>query len=596
MEKNIFLTGAALLLLGAMSSCTLDSESITEKNSENFPQNKTDVEEALAGVYQNLNAAMAEDQNDVAMNFYFISTVAGDNCLGGGGSNDTRFQAEDLLMNNQKNMTELFWKYRYQGINRANAFIESLQNVNLDETTKAQALGEAKFLRGFYYYELASQYGSVPLLLTSAAPDSIAQPSAAKEWGQICQDLYDAAITMPATPKTDGHVDKYAAEGMLARAYLFYTGMYCNGEELSDLVSTNYKRLTSMKLADGKELDDAEVISLLKDCIDHSGRSLVPDFRELWAYTNKYTAKDYAPDKGLTWAEDDGKANSEVLFSIKFNKLVSNDSKSSTGYANNICLYFGVRGNQPLVNTFPYGQGWGAGTVAPNFVTDWENAEPNDPRRDASIENFNTDKWKDKYAYGQWDYVQETGYYDKKLSPISCKTTRTSEGYTPCFEYEMYGQDVWVNGPDVMAKGNIHDLVLLRLADVYLMYSELTGDATYMNKVRERTSLPDKPYTLQDLQNERRWELCFEGTRWNDIRRWHIAAACLAKQEGQPIYVSAKKGTNYAHGGGYAARYNATAGFFKIPENQMSLLSKYLKQNPGWDDASANYGGWGENK
>ncbi len=85
---------------------------------------------------------------------------------------------------------------------------------------------------------------------------------------------------------------------------------------------------------------------------------------------------------------------------------------------------------------------------------------------------------------------------------------------------------------------NIHDLVLIRFADVLLMQSELKGDATGMNKVRERAGLPAIGYSLQALQNERRWELALEGTRWNDIRRWHIAAAALQKQIGTPIYIA----------------------------------------------------------
>ena len=97
-------------------------------------------------------------------------------------------------------------------------------------------------------------------------------------------------------------------------------------------------------------------------------------------------------------------------------------------------------------------------------------------------------------------------------------------------------------------------------------------------------------YSLQALQNERRWELACEGIRWNDIRRWHIAATQLAKQENQPVYYCGNPGTNSAHNGGYVARYNATAGFQKMPETQIALGT--VKQNDGWTDATSEYGGW----
>lgn len=112
-----------------------------------------------------------------------------------------------------------------------------------------------------------------------------------------------------------------------------------------------------------------------------------------------------------------------------------------------------------------------------------------------------------------------------------------------------------------------------------------------MNRVRNRVGLPPVSYSLEALQNERRWELAFEGVRWNDIRRWHIAANALAKQQNVAIYINDAVATqNVPQNGGYAQRYNETAGFMKIPESQVSL-SEYLKQNPGWG-SNAEYTGW----
>lgn len=123
------------------------------------------------------------------------------------------------------------------------------------------------------------------------------------------------------------------------------------------------------------------------------------------------------------------------------------------------------------------------------------------------------------------------------------------------------------------------------------MQSELKEDISGINRVRARAGLkPISGYSLTALQNERRWELALEGTRWNDIRRWHIAAAALQKQVGVSIYNATTPTTNKAQNGGYAARYNATAGFLKIPESQISL-SNMLDQNDGWG-ADAEYNGW----
>ena len=587
MKKFINILGAAAIVLGGVTSCTLDAVNYVEKTPENFPVTSDDASQALAGIYQNLSLVCANPQ----MSFLYLSMLASDDNLGGGGTNDKLMQAMDLLLNYQTNMTHQFWSDRYQGINRANSLLTGVENMDLEESERNQVVGEAKFMRAFFYYELASQYGRVPLVLSTEEAEPI-QPTAAELWGQILMDLRDAASSMPAVRKTDGHVDKYTAEAMLGRAWLFYTGMYGNGDDLAALTSTTYNPLTEVALPDGTTLTKQVVISYIDDCVNNSGYSLVSDFRNLWAYTNRCTVEDYDYTKGqgLKWVEDDAAVNPESMFAIKFNKLAS--WQTTIGYANGYALHFGVRGGQDYAKTFPFGQGWGAGPVAPNLVNDWNAAESGDMRREASVQNV---KDLPAYTYGGWsDFVQETDYYNKKSSPVSAQYTDDSGTlqYAPVFEYVMYGENGWQND-NLMQTGNIHDLVLIRFADVLLMQSELKEDVTGINRVRARAGLaPIGGYSLTALQNERRWELAFEGVRWNDIRRWHIAAAALEKQTNQPVYYMGTAAKNTAHSGGYAARYNATAGFFKIPETEVSLSNGTLVQNEGWTDASSEYSGW----
>lgn len=585
MKKIKYYIGAAALLLGGLSSCTLDTVNYTEKDQTNFPQTTNDQAQALAAIYQNLNVVNANPQ----MSWLYVAQLASDDALGGGGENDILMQAEDLLSVSTTNMTEQFWKDRYQGIMRANTLLDAM-----GENGDPQTRGEALFLRAYYYYELSSMYGNIPLTTTSQKVEPV-QATAAQIWGQILQDLYTAATTMPATRRTDGHVDKYCAEGMLGRCWLYYTGMYCNGEDLAGLTSTSYSPLTEVELPDGTKLTKQMVIDCINDCVNNSGYSLVGDFRNLWAYTNRCTVKDYpytsgAKDKdgnALKWVEDDenGNANpsqTERMFSIKFNKQAS--WSTTIGYANGYALHFGVRGTA----CFPFGAGWGAGPVAPNLVSDWKAAEPTDMRMNATIQNM-----QDLQGFvlgGGGDFLQESGYYDKKLSPVEAK--KDDGTVSVCFENLMYPDNWSVAGAENLQLNNIHDLVLMRFAEVLLMQSELTENADGMNKVRARAGLPAVSYSLQALQNERRFELAFEGLRWNDIRRWHIAAAALDKQTGTKIYNKGIETTNTRSGFSYSARYNATAGFQKKPENQVSLSEGGIQQNPGWEDASSMYTKW----
>lgn len=114
----------------------------------------------------------------------------------------------------------------------------------------------------------------------------------------------------------------------------------------------------------------------IDDCVKNSGYSLVPDFRNLWAYTNRFTVEEweYTKGKGLKWVEDDNgvgvNTNPESMFAIKFNKLA--DWGTTIGYGNGQALHFGLRaGDSNWAGNFPVGAGWGAGPVAPNLMQDW---------------------------------------------------------------------------------------------------------------------------------------------------------------------------------------------------------------------------------
>ena len=594
--KKIFLVAAAAVTMG-LASCDIDNvENIGEMSTSEFPKTDGDIEAVLAGVYQNLNETHANPQ----MSFLYTACLASDDQLGGGGTNDKLMQAEDLLCNYNADMTNQFYADRYKGVARANTLLNVLENASgMAEDVKNKGIAESKFLRAFYYYELASMYGNVPLI-TSPDQENTAQGDVKVLWGQILQDLRDACDLLPAEKRADGRIDKYTAEAMLGRAWLFYTGFYCNGTSTADLVSTSYKPLQSVELPDGSTLTKQDVITYIDDCVTKSGYSLVSDFRNLWAYTNKLVVDEYpyTAGQGLAWVENDNAVNPESMFAIKFNKLAS--WQTTIGYANGIALHFGVRGGQDYSNTFPFGQGWGAGPVAPNLVNDWKAAEPEDMRLKASVADVNDTNEMPNYTRGGWaDFVQETDYYSKKWSPICAVNKGYVSGeegadppaYIACFETGMYPGNWDTSGENNFQLSNIHDLVLIRFADVLLMQSELKEDVSGINKVRARAGLkPINGYSLAALQNERRWEFACEGIRWNDIRRWHIAATALAKQENQPVYYCGNPGTNTAHNGGYVARYNATAGFQKMPETQIALGT--VKQNDGWADASSEYAGW----
>ena len=73
------------------------------------------------------------------------------------------------------------------------------------------------------------------------------------------------------------------------------------------------------------------------------------------------------------------------------------------------------------------------------------------------------------------------------------------------------------------------------------MHAELSDGKTIyngkngLNAVRQRANLPDVAYSLTNLKKERRYELCFEALRWNDLRRWGDVTEKVKNQVGNHI-------------------------------------------------------------
>ena len=463
------------------------------------------------------------------------------------------------------------WQYRYAGINRANNALETIDNVTnwSSSTKKNQLLCEIYFLRAFYYFNLAQVFNGVPLVLTTEAVN-IPRNTPDEVYAQIASDLKNA-IELGSNQKYpdfgDGRASKWAAEGMMARVWLFYTGYYGKSE---------------LPLAEGGSISKSQVASWLEDCIKNSGFGLVSDQRNLWPYTNPYTAADYKydQDNNLNWETDE---NIESMFAIKMsNSSGYNGGLSGTYRHNRIVEFYGLR--KTTAAAFPFSvQGYSNGPVCEKLWTDWA-ADPDyagDYRRVGSIcdrlveiPDYPGDKAKE---------VENTNLLAKKY--IGC------EAYNEDHSSRYLSYAYYYGSPNNRQTGLTQAIIWLRFADVLLMHSELTDGAVVyngksgMNAVRARAGLPDITYSLPALKKERRYELCFEAIRWNDLRRWGDVQEIVKNQVGNKI-LNEKYTGEYAFTQDFMERYKATGGFFKIPEDQVTLSEGVLEQNPGWGDGT----------
>lgn len=570
MKKIAYLIIAAAML----SSCSedfLNVEPLTQKTSNNFPQTADDAKQMMAGIYTTMN----NEQRNCDMSHMFVCEIASDDKLGGGGANDLKAQAYEAMMISDADMLAHTWEVTYEGIHRANFALENmdlLSDLVVSADLKKQYKGEAHFLRAFFYFRLATLFGNVPLKITTPQAD-LGAASSEEIYGQIASDLKTAVELLPKVAYSsteEGRVTVWAAQALMARVWLFYTGFY---------------QKASLPVAGGGEVSKSDVVAMLGSCISASGHSLVGDFRELWPYTNSLTVEsyDFTKGKGLLYAADNATQSRETVFAVKFNNFANWDIRR--GYGNMYQLFFALRGLQSTENTFPFAGGWGQGNSIPKgMVDEWLADEPGDLRLWSSVIDIAAEL--PKYKTGQWDFVLESNYWGKKYNGVTARDPKDGKVKND-YSVIMYGNQ------DNNQLSHTDDLVLIRFADVLLMMSELTGDASYMNLVRARAGLAPVAYSLENLQKERRHELAFEGLRWNDMRRWGAAytKAALEKQVGTPVLNYGKPATfNGLNPKGYSARYDETKGFYPIPETQIKLSNGKLTQTPGYTDADRYQG------
>jgi hypothetical protein len=587
MKKLAIYFLAPLFLL---TSCEdfLTVNSYTSYDSSTFPKSEQDVIDLLTGVYSNLNRLLLQVNGEST--YFMISELFSDDRFGGGGRNDINTQAYNHLLAAQRNHMANLWTWSYRGISRANVVLEELEKVEFErQETKDKLEGEARFLRAHFYFDLVRCLGNIPLMTTTPqdveqAKQILPQADPDDVYRLIATDLWEAYRLLPETKwsaPSDGRATRWAAAGLLARAYLFYTGFYGK----PDLPR------------EGGTVTKQNVIVALEEVMQKSGHGLVNDFRTLWAYTNPISKPDYHYAKNLPDMIKDGH-NKEHVFVIK---CAPTSAWNANGTANVLCLSFGLRNQARDYRTvFPMGQGWGFGPVSSVLWDDWIEDEPNDMRRKASIwspdEAINPTTWeidKSYYDWGKENIMEETGFWQKKI----CSYKAFGKNGSNKLPANLWNS--WESSPqayNLPQDNNQHgygtDLILIRYADILLMHSELTETVAGINEVRDRAGLPPRAaYNLEELQKERRYELAFEGIRWSDLRRWggqgdRSVGDMLNRMYTKVIYNNGVELPMRVQGraGDVKARYEATKGFMMIPQQEIDLSNGVVKQNPGWLD------------
>jgi hypothetical protein len=507
----------------------------------------------------------------VHSNEHVTANLLSDMMLAGGGPDDISAKNADAFIDPNVDTYRDLWGQNYKGIYRANAIIEAVENGDFSqhfdspaeaEVFKTQTLGEAYFMRAFFFFRGAKFFGGLPLITATDTDRYLPRSTFSETFAQIASDLKKSIELFPATNQTAipsseyGHANKWVAEAYLGRVYLFYTGYMSNieGQATSDL-----------PLTDGGAISQSDAAGYLQDCVSNSGYQLVSDFRNIWpySYANQSAGNvvlPWADTEGLSWAGQDGHTptfgtgNNESMFTLRYS---TTDWGWGQQYNNRIPLFFGIRDNSMV----PFGQGWGWGPVNPTLWNSWDDA---DPRKLGSIINLgDANQGTGSYQADKGDH--ETGYFNKKYTTIQHDG---GDGVKGMFYY-LYDM---VNG-DPFQLWAAQDFIYMRYADVLLMHSEITNTDTGLNLVRARAGLAPVAYSLDAIKEERLHEFSFEGLRWFDILRWGDVN-------------NAFNGSVNVRNSGVDATYSVqyrpeTKGLLPIPETEISLVGGVYEQNPG---------------
>ena len=620
--KKYILSLAVLSAATIFTSCNdmLDTDPrVTEMTSATFPGKPADVEALNAATYSIMSTLGGGDQSGICNNPFYWWCMMSDECYGSGGLQDNVNKSLHHFTTASANQYEQDFILLYGGISRANNQIETIDNVIWKDSEKAQRnqlLGEAFFMRGLYTMWLTQMYGDVPLITSTTITEEMKEQVSAEEfiYPQIISDFVSAKNLMKAERANgSGHADKFCAEAFIARAYMFWAGFYKKVGELAS-GSGPAIALVEQEGCSGGSLSQADVVTGLKDIVSTGGYKLCEDFRSLWQYSNSLLWDEAHDGVGHAYAfiadmkrencfdqPGMGNGNTEELFQIQFMNAsswnIGGTYNNPRMYSNYLSCFWGLRNGATNDNgkrdkTYPFNQGWGQGTPSCNLWDDWTDAERvgnyTDIRKLATM--IDLDNELESYTYEK-DDNEESGYACKKYADVNLDACAADNDswWSQCPGYSSSSLDNKQQGD------HFEDFYLMRYADVLLMLTELTGDASYMNQVQRRAGVPETPYTLANLQNERRWEFALEGLRFNDLRRWSginsgessLAAKALQAQRGKQIVCLGQKANKRTHEHmtcSWSKRYADTNGFLPKPQTQINLMSGKLVQNPGWDE------------
>ncbi|MEP3208012.1 MAG: RagB/SusD family nutrient uptake outer membrane protein [Maribacter sp.] len=460
------------------------------------------------------------------------------------------------------------WPDLYPFVRGANVAISRLQDneAGFDNVTLDRLLGEAYYMRGYFYSQLMRQYGGVPLLLEPLDLDSEANnPRAtfAETVNQIVADLDQAIVLLEDAPASKARAHKLTAMALKSRVLthaasdlhdptknstISTIASYSNPELIGWTGGSQIERWQAAKAA-SKALLDATDGYKLDYSAPASFEEAVQNYEDIWlqgAQNQDFIWGRIVDEFGFssrTYDGGDGWGQGPGMFAL---------NQGPNGYHE----WAGTTPTEALVEKY---------AMADGTPFDWNNpahaADPysgREPRLYSTI-LFDGAPWKprtdDVVKFDQFDEIQ-SGFYtfsdgttvngvDTRQGPIEdWNGSRTGYYYKKFSDPNLPAQ--WPNNLQKI------DAPFIRYTEILLNYVEASigsndeGEAiAWLNKLRFRNGLPevtasgDELYKLYQL--ERGKEMTNEDIHFFDMKRWLIGSESLDKQVQQVVVQGTQK-------------------------------------------------------
>ena len=459
------LTYSTLIFLAmAVSSCSddyLDLEPLGAPSDVTFWRTEGDVTAASNGLYE----LFTDDDMYGRGYFWFIN--ASDDMVTGRVKADPD-NMKNFICTGDEGYIRDIWGKKYKVIKRANDIINNVPDLDIDEELKNRVLGEAHFLAGLMYLDLAYRFGDNQAGIPIIDRDDMSSfniprtANVGENYAYIVSEFEQAASLLPVFSEYGaadrGRAHRTAAEAFRAKTYLYWA-QYDPAQYAKAVEAAN------------------RVINSGEHALINTGNP-AEDFRAVFSSANNWSSE-------YVWSVVSNTETGSILPGVMF------ENKGWGKY-----------------------NGWGYYQPTQELYAQYQ---AGDVRRDVTIFQEGTEFM---YMGEMFTWTQtsnnETGYmFGKYTEPFGSSSHLNPNGDKPSTDLNVplmrYAEVLLIKAEALIASGQ-------------------NGDEP-LNMVRTRAGLPPlTDATLDDLKSERRCELAGEWSdRHFDLVRWGDADAAYAQ-------------------------------------------------------------------